>query len=48
MIGYKVFDKNWKCRDYQYFCPGEFVMNEKTETAQAKKVLELIEGNADR
>ena len=26
----------------------EFVMNEKTETVQAKKVLELIEGNADR
>ena len=31
MIGYKVFDKNWKCKDYQYSCPGEFVMNEKPE-----------------
>ena len=31
MIGYKVFDKNWKCKDYQYFCAGEFVMDEKPE-----------------
>lgn len=29
MIGYKVFDKNWRCRDYQYSCPGDFVINEK-------------------
>ena len=34
MIGYKVFDKNWKCRDYQYFCPGEFVMNEKPKICE--------------
>ena len=34
MTGYKVFDKNWKCRDYQYFCPGEFVMNEKPKICE--------------
>lgn len=22
--GYKVFDKNWKCRDFQFTCPGVF------------------------
>lgn len=34
MVGYKVFDKNWKCRDYQYSCPGEFVMDEKPEICE--------------
>ena len=34
MVGYKVFDKNWKCRDYQYSCSGEFVMNEKPEICE--------------
>lgn len=22
--GYKAFENNWKCRDKQYICPGEF------------------------